>query len=73
VPEVIENGVTGFVVEDEDRAVEAVRRLAGIDRRRVRALFELRFSATAMARRYLALYAQAGYVAETVSPLLQTA
>ena len=73
VPEVIEDGVTGFIVEDEDGAVDALRRLGQIDRRRVRALFELRFSATAMARRYLALYPQAGYVAEKDSPLLQTA
>jgi glycosyltransferase involved in cell wall biosynthesis len=73
VPEVVEDGVSGFVVEGEDGAVGAVRRLGQIDRRRVRALFELRFSATAMARRYLALYGRAGYVAETESPLLQTA
>src|SRR5262249_26509004 len=73
VPEVIVHGVTGFVVDGEDGAVDALRRLNEIDRRRVRALFELRFSATAMARRYLALYAQAGYVADTESPLLQTA
>jgi glycosyltransferase involved in cell wall biosynthesis len=73
VPEVITDGVTGFIVDDEDGAVAAFRRLGRIDRRRVRAMFELRFSATAMARRYLALYAQAGYVAATDSPLLQTA
>jgi glycosyltransferase involved in cell wall biosynthesis len=73
VPEVIEDGVSGFVVDDEDGAVDALRRIGRIDRRRVRSLFDLRFSATAMARRYLALYAQAGYVATTESPLLQTA
>ena len=73
VPEVIQEGVTGFIVEDEDQAVDAVGRLGELERRRVRSMFELRFSATAMARRYLALYAQADYVAEPESPLLQTA
>jgi glycosyltransferase involved in cell wall biosynthesis len=73
VPEVVENGLTGFIVDDEDGAVAAVGRLAQIDRRAVRARFELRFSATAMARRYLALYARAGFGADTESPLLQTA
>ena len=73
VPEVVEDGVTGFIVEDEDQAVAAVGRLAHIDRRRVRARFEQRFSATAMARRYLALYARAAYLPETGPPLLQSA
>ncbi len=73
VPEVIEHGVTGFIVENEDEAVEAVRRLPEIDRRRVRARFELRFSATAMARRYLDLYERLIEVPEIDVPLLQTA
>ncbi len=72
-PEVIEDGVTGFLVGDEDEAVAALGRLDDIDRRKVRARFELRFSATAMARRYLTLYARAGLDTKTESPLLQTA
>ena len=56
VPEVIEDGVTGFIVRNEDQAVQAVRQIDRIDRARVRARFETRFSAIAMARRYLALY-----------------
>ena len=72
-PEVIEDGVTGFIVDDEDQAVDAVRRLGELDRRRVRSVFELRFSASAMARRYLALYARVGQAAEPELPLLQTA
>ncbi len=56
VPEVMEDGVTGFVVPDVDRAVEAVGRVAGLDRWRCRAVFEERFSAARMARDYLALY-----------------
>ena len=73
VPEVIEDGVTGFIVDDEDQAVAAAGRLDEIDRRRVRARFELRFSATAMARRYLGLYARVACLLETGPPLLQTA
>ncbi len=56
VPEVIEDGLTGFIVRNEDEAVAAVRRLGDLDRRKIRRRFETRFSATAMARRYLDLY-----------------
>lgn len=56
VPEVIENGVTGRVVVDELGAAAAVAEVAGYDRRAIRARFEQRFTARAMAQRYLALY-----------------
>jgi glycosyltransferase involved in cell wall biosynthesis len=56
VPEVIDDGVTGFVVESEDDAVQAIRRLDTLDRRRVRAHFEKRFSSRRMATEYLRLY-----------------
>ena len=56
VPEVLEEGVTGFVVDDEEGAVRAVRRLGEIDRHQVRATFERRFNATRMAAEYVALY-----------------
>jgi len=56
-PEIIEEGVTGFVVDGEDQAVLAVRAAQGLDRREVRRRFDRRFSATAMARGYLDLYA----------------
>lgn len=55
--EIVEHGATGFIVRDEDQAVEAGRRISDLSRRDVRRRFELRFSATAMARRYLDLYA----------------
>jgi len=58
VPEVVEDGLTGFIVRNEDEAVDAVRRLSTLDRRIIRRRFEERFSATAMARRYLDLYAR---------------
>src|SRR3954466_11367343 len=56
VPEVIDNGVTGFIVEDEDDAVAAIRRLSELDRFKVRARFEERFSATRMADDYVRNY-----------------
>jgi glycosyltransferase involved in cell wall biosynthesis len=56
VPEVIEDGVTGFVVDDVDEAVKAVRRIPAIERRKCRRVFETRFTAERMARDYLAVY-----------------
>jgi glycosyltransferase involved in cell wall biosynthesis len=56
VPEVIDEGVTGFVVDSEEEAVRAVGRLGEIDRRQVRACFERRFTARRMASEYAALY-----------------
>jgi glycosyltransferase involved in cell wall biosynthesis len=56
VPEVIEDGVTGFIVHDEAEACAAVERARTLDRAKIRARFEERFSGHAMARRYLDLY-----------------
>lgn len=56
VPEVIEDGVTGFIVRDIDDAVDAVHRLGELDRTAVRRRFEERFTAARMARDYVALY-----------------
>jgi len=55
-PEVIEDGATGFLVDDIDQAAEAAARAVLLDRAAIRKRFELRFSATAMARRYLDVY-----------------
>lgn len=52
VPEVIEHGLTGFIVENEEQAVKAIGELGKLDRRKVRARFEERFSASRMARHY---------------------
>ena len=57
VPEVIDDGITGFVVSDEAEAIEAIKRLPGLDRRKVRAQFEKRFTAKRMAEEYLRCYA----------------
>jgi glycosyltransferase involved in cell wall biosynthesis len=55
-PEVIEDGATGYLVDTMDQAVAAAGRARLLDREAIRARFELRFSATAMARRYLDVY-----------------
>jgi len=55
-PEVIEDGLTGFIVEDEAAAIAAVRRLDHLDRGAVRDRFEQRFTARRMAEDYLATY-----------------
>jgi glycosyltransferase involved in cell wall biosynthesis len=56
VPEVIEDGVSGWIVDDEAAAIEAVRRVHELDRRHVREAFERRFTVAAMADKYLRLY-----------------
>ena len=56
VPEVLENGVTGFVVNSEEEAVEAVSRISQLDRRRVRARFDERFTAARMAQDYVTAF-----------------
>jgi glycosyltransferase involved in cell wall biosynthesis len=58
VPEVIEDGVTGFIVTDIEDAVRAVGRLEELDRREIRRRFEQRFSAERMASDYLEIYQQ---------------
>ncbi len=57
VPEVIDDGVTGLIVQDEDEAVRRFGEVDALDRREVRRRFDRRFSATAMARGYLDVYA----------------
>ncbi|MBX6322304.1 MAG: glycosyltransferase family 4 protein [Rhodospirillaceae bacterium] len=56
VPEVVDEGVTGAIVDDVDGAVGAVERVAGLSRAGVRARFEERFSVERMARDYLNVY-----------------
>ncbi len=56
VPEIIDEEVTGFVVDGIDAAVAAVPRATALDRRGVRRCFEERFSVQRMARDYIELY-----------------
>jgi glycosyltransferase involved in cell wall biosynthesis len=64
VPEVIDEGITGRIVDNEDDAVKAVREVMAYDRAAVRAVFERRFTDKVMAERYLDLYAQLARVRE---------
>jgi hypothetical protein len=54
----LEDAVTGFIVHSEDQAVEAVRRIGALDRGRIRAEFERRFTARRMAQEYLTIFAR---------------
>jgi len=57
VEEVIDDGITGFVVESLDEAVDAaIEKLPSIDRRKVRNVFEERFSVSRMANDYVQVY-----------------
>jgi glycosyltransferase involved in cell wall biosynthesis len=56
VPEIIDEDLTGFIVEDEISAVAAVGRLSTLSRAAVRKQFETRFTARRMALDYLAAY-----------------
>ena len=56
VPEIIDDGVTGFIVTSEDEAVAAVGRAVTLDRGAIRRVFERRFASTVMAHNYLGIY-----------------
>lgn len=58
MPEIVDPGVTGFLVETIEDAVASVPDLLGLDRRQVRGTFEARFSAARMASDYVAAYAR---------------
>lgn len=56
VPEIIEDGLTGFVVEDINGAIGAIDRLGHLSREKIRRRFEERFTARRMAQDYLSVY-----------------
>ena len=68
VPEIVEDGLTGFIVGNEAEAVDAVRRLPELSRPRIRARFEERFTARRMAMDYLSVYRR---IAESHAPRLR--
>jgi glycosyltransferase involved in cell wall biosynthesis len=56
VPEVMDDGVTGFIVNNIDEAVAAVAQVHTLDRAKVRATFDRRFVSRRMAEDYVNLY-----------------
>lgn len=58
VPEIIEDGVNGFIAHDIEQAAVAVKRVSELDRKGCRERFEQRFTATRMAEDYIAVYEQ---------------
>jgi len=56
VPEVMNSGVTGFIVDDLEEAIKAVAKVEVLDRQLCRKEFETRFSAKRMAEEYLKIY-----------------
>jgi glycosyltransferase involved in cell wall biosynthesis len=56
VPEVLEQGMTGFVIKDIPGAVQAVKRIPRLSRKKCRQVFEERFTSARMAKDYVAIY-----------------
>jgi glycosyltransferase involved in cell wall biosynthesis len=56
IPEIMEDGVTGFVVTNQEDAVRAAQSIESIDRKRCRQVFERRFTVAHMAENYLSIY-----------------
>jgi len=73
VSEIIDENLTGMVVEDESSAVAAIRELPRLDRGKVRRQFEARFTARRMALEYLAAYRQLTERAEPRIKLVSSA
>ncbi len=70
VPEVIEEGVSGFIVENEEEAIAATHKLKTLDRAKVREAFDRRFTGKRMAEDYVELYQR---LAAADRPLLKFA
>jgi glycosyltransferase involved in cell wall biosynthesis len=56
VPEIVDHGVTGWIVDDDTEAIAACRRASMLDRMKVRRRFEERFTCERMVHDYVALY-----------------
>ena len=59
VPEVIEEGISGFTFENVDDAIKKIKKISSLKRQRVRQAFEEKFTAAHMAENYLKVYKQA--------------
>src|SRR5512134_2541933 len=73
VPEVVDEGVTGFIVSDESEAVAAIEKASALDRAAVRRRFEERFSAQRMVRDYIKLYESSPRPKQLARPQLRQA
>jgi glycosyltransferase involved in cell wall biosynthesis len=71
VPEVIDEGVTGFIVGTIDEAIDATRRIHLLERSRCRSAFEHRFGVTRMAADYVQLYQQLTATTKGLSDVLE--
>lgn len=69
VPEIVKEGVSGFIVKDIPEAIAAVHRVASLDRNACRAYFESRFTSARMATEYVAIYERL-FRMKPVDPLL---
>lgn len=58
VPEVVSDGLTGFIVDGQEAAISAVNRVGMLDRAAIRREFETRFSVETMAANYVKVYTQ---------------
>ena len=58
VPEIIDEGITGFILDSEEAALLAIQQVTELDRSRIRHVFEQRFTARAMAEAYVQVYEQ---------------
>jgi glycosyltransferase involved in cell wall biosynthesis len=56
VPEILEDGVSGFIVNSEQKAVEALQKIPRLSRAKCRAMFEKRFTDARMTKDYLKIY-----------------
>src|SRR5262249_18156841 len=70
VPEIVEEGVTGFVVEDESGAATALKGIEQLSRQKIRERFERRFTARRMAQDYLTVYRDLMEAAEPLPRLV---
>jgi glycosyltransferase involved in cell wall biosynthesis len=71
VPEIVEPGVTGFLVDTVEEAKLAMPHLLSLDRRLIRKRFEKRFSATRMANDYVRLYRRLISASKSVDAIVQ--
>jgi glycosyltransferase involved in cell wall biosynthesis len=71
VPEIVDEGITGAIVETLEQAIAALPRVMALDRKKVRQRFEQRFSATRMAKDYVGVYHSLLEGSKSVAPVRQ--